>query len=268
MTSGSKFMFLRQLSSLLLVTALTVSAAPDLREAPNPAAIPANQLVVSGNACGPTALLNAFRFGDASWQRASDALTGETDKQRIYTIIREYGMRPSAHLTGRPRWSKKGVNLADLTDIANEMTRGRFLPQVRQEVLFRSSRETPAKLLARVHSHLETSLKKNFPPLISLRRYVMRGGTWMALDAHFVTVTAVPRKLDKNALSFAIRYVDPWGGKFCQGAVALPDRPVLADATAESPCLVAEFPDASVGKKLIRRGETSTLVPAAVLGRW
>ncbi len=261
-------MFLQRVSSLLLASALAVAAAPDLREASNSGATPANQLVVSGNACGPTALLNAFRCGDASWQRASAALTGDTDRQRIYTIIREYGMRPSAHLTGRPRWSKKGVNIADLTDIANEMTRGHFLPQLNQEVLFRDSRETPEKLLLRTHSRFETSLKKGFPPLVSLRRYVKRDGSWMALEAHFVTVTSVPRKLDKHARSFAIRYVDPWGGKSSQGTIALADQPVLADAAADSPCLVAKFPAASVGKKLVRAGEGSTLVPAAVLGRW
>lgn len=261
-------MFLRRLSEILLVTALTVAAAPDLREAPTPAATPANQLVVSGNACGPTALLNAFRFGDASWQRASDALTGETDKQRIYTIIREYGMRPSGHITDRPRWSKKGVNLADLTDIANEMTRGRFLPQVNQEVLFRSSRETPENLLRRTHARLETSLKKGLPPLISLRRYVKRSGSWMALEAHFVTVTSVPRKLDKNARSFSIRYVDPWGGKSCQGAISIPTAPVLAEDVADSPCLEAVFPQASVGKKNVRKNEASALIVAALLGRW
>ncbi len=261
-------MFLRRVSEILLATALTVAAAPDLREAPTPAATPANQLVVSGNACGPTALLNAFRFGDASWQRASDALTGETDKQRIYTIIREYGMRPSAHLGGRPRWSRKGVNIADLTDIANEMTRGHFLPQLQQEVLFRDSRETPDKLLRRTHDHLETSLKKGLPPLISLRRYVKRNGSWMALEAHFVTVTAVPHKLDKHARSFSIRYIDPWGGKPCQGVVAIPATPVLADNAADSPCLEAVFPQASVGKKSVRKDEANVLIVAALLGRW
>lgn len=261
-------MFLRRVSEILLATAMTLAAAPDLREAPNPAATPANQLVVSGNACGPTALLNAFRFGDASWQRASSALAGEFDKQHILTIIREYGMRPSAHIAGRSRWSKKGINLADLADVANEMTRGHFLPQVSQEVLFLTSRETPHKLLVRAHSRMETSLKKGLPPLISLRRYVKRNTAWVILDAHFVTVTSVPRKLDKHASSFAIRYLDPWGGKSCEGRIALPDRPILAEGIAASPCLIADFPAASVGKKLVRRGEVSTLVPAAVLGRW
>lgn len=261
-------MFLRRASSILLASASFATAAPDLREAPKLGAAPANQLVVSGNACGPTALLNAFQSGDASWRRASDALAGDTDKKRILAIIREYGMRPSAHIQGRPRWSKKGINIADLTDIANEMTRGRYLPQVSQEVLFRDAKETPEKLLRRCHARLETSLKKGLPPLISLRRYVKRGGAWTALEAHFVTVTAVPRKLDKHARSFSIRYMDPWGGKSCEGTITLPERSILADDPAGSPCLAASFPAASVGSKLVRRGEVSTLVPAAVLGRW
>lgn len=251
-----------------LVSVLPLRAAPPLREAPNPAARPANQLVVSGNACGPTALLNAFRFGNSGWQRASDALTGETDKQLIYTIIRDYGMRPSVHIKGRPRWSSKGVNLADLLDIANEMTRGHFLPGLSQEVMFRKPGESPEKLLKRVHARLNTSLEKGFPPLISLRRYVKRDGSWVALEAHFVTLIALPRNLERNASSFEIRYVDPWGGKSCGGRIAISDKPLLAAATAESPCLVADFPESSVGKKSVRRGEISSLTAAAVMGRW
>jgi hypothetical protein len=261
-------MFRLLASSAFLASGLWASAASPLLEAPNPKATPANQLVVSGNACGPTALLNSFHFANPAWQRASNAISGETDKQRIYTIIREYGMRPSAHLKERPRWSKAGVNLADLCDIANEMTRGHFLPLVSQEVMFRKPGEISAKLLKRVHSRLGTSLEKGFPPLVSLRRFVKRGGSWVAIDAHFVTVTTIPRKLDKNASSFSISYVDPWGGKICQGNLAVPDRAILADAPADSPCLDADFPQASVGKRNVRKGEPTALTLAAVLGRW
>lgn len=257
----------RLLASSVLLTPW-LAAAPPLREAPNPAAVPANQLVVSGNACGPTALLNAFRFANADWQRALSAIVGDSDKQRIYTIIREYGMRPSTTLKDRPRWSKKGVNLADLCDIANEMTRGHFLPPLSQEVLFRNPRETQQALLQRVLTRLNTSLEKGFPPIISLRRYVKRDRVWIALDAHFVTVTSLPRKLAKGQTSFEIAYLDPWGGKPCQGVITIPDSAVLAEIPAESPCLEADFPQASVGRKLVRQGEPSTLTLAAVLGRW
>ncbi len=258
-------MFRLLASSLLLVTGLL--AAPATREAANLAATPANQLVVSGNACGPTAILNAFRFGNSDWQRAT-AISGETDKQRIYTIIREFGMRPSTAIKGRPRWSKKGVNLADLRDIGNEMCLGKFLPQLNEEVWFRYPGESQEKLLKRVHARLNTSLEKGLPPIISLRRFVKRSDVWTALDAHFVTVIAVSRKLESGSQSFPVTYIDPWGGKICQGNIALPTRPVLADAAQSSPCLEADFPQASVGKKLVRKGETSTLTLAAALGRW
>lgn len=258
-------MFRQTAGSFLIACALAGAAIA----APQPA----NQLEVAGNACGPTALLNAFRFGNKDWQRASDAATGDTDKQKIYTIIREYGMRPSNHIKGRPRWSRKGVNLADLCDIANEMTRGRFLPQVSQEVVFLKPGEPQEKLLGRVRQLLETSQKKGLPPVISLRRYVRRakdGGppAWTILDAHFVTVTLVPGRLEKDARSFPVTYVDPWGGKVSQGSIAISDSAVLADTAATTPCLVADFPQASVGKKLVRPGESTALTVAAVLGRW
>ncbi len=260
-------------NSLLAVFCGTAVAAPPTRDAPNAQAVPANQLTVSGNACGPTALLNAFRFGSPDWQRAYQAIAGETDKQRIYTIIRESGMRPSNSIKGRPRWSRKGVNLMDLCDMGNELTRAHFLPLMSQEVLFAKPGEPREKLLGSVHQQLETSLAKGLPPIISLRRYVHRGQQgnapeWVVLDAHFVTITSVPRKLEKGATSFPVAYADPWGGKICQGAISIPGRGVLANTVTDSPCLEAVFPEASVGKKLVRPGESGTLTVVAILGRW
>jgi len=245
-------------------------AAPPTREAPNPGAVAADQLVVSGNACGPTALLNAFRFGNTNWQRASTALAGDSDKQRIYSIIRQYGMRPSKHVNRRARWSKKGINIADLADIANEMTVGQALPIVEQEVLFLKPGETQEKLLKRVHYRLNTSLSKGLPPVLSLRRYAKRAATgqWTVLDAHFVTLTSIPAKLGKGDRSFPVTYLDPWGGKSCEGSISITNRAVLADAAGSSPCLEADFPQAAVGKKLLRPGEPTALTVAAVLGRW
>ena len=265
-TAVSKLMFRHAASSIWLALCL-----PALADAAAP--VPADQLVVAGNACGPTALLNAFRFGNLDWQRAASAIAGDTDKQRIYTIIRESGMRPSHSIKGRPRWSRKGVNLADLHDIANELTRGHFLPLMSEEVLFLKPGETQEKLLRRVHSRFETSLAKGLPPIISLRRYALRRQdknppAWVVLDAHFVTITSVPGNLDKNPHSFPVTYIDPWGGKICHGLISIPARPVLASAAADSPCLEAVFPQALVGKKLIRNGEPTALTVAAVLGRW
>jgi hypothetical protein len=266
-------MFRLALINLFMACCLPIWAESSLREAPNPAATPANQLLVSGNACGPTALLNAFRFGSENWQRASNAISGETDKQRIHTIIRQYGMRPSKSIIGRPRWSKKGVNLTDLCDIGNEIKQPHFLPTLGQEVLFRIPRESQEQLLLRTQRRLDASLERGFPPIVSLRRYALRkqegkAAEWVVLDAHFVTVTAVPRKLEGGARSFSVSYIDPWGGKIAQGAITIPNRGLLADGAGDSPCLEVVFPHASVGKKLVRGGEHSVLTISAVLGKW
>ena len=248
-------------------------AAPAAREAPNPAAVPVNQLVVAGNACGPAALLNAFRFGNTDWQRAANALAGANDKESILKIIREIGMRPSKHVPGRPRWSRRGVSVADLRDMANEMTAGRFLPPLSEEVFFPPPGETPEKLLRRVYQRLATSLAKGLPPVVSLRRYVLRPQDgkppqWVAIDAHFVTLTLMPRALEKNARAFDVGYIDPWGGKRCQGSIEIPASPVFVDTAGGASCLEADFPQSAAGKTLVRRGEKTVLVPAAAIGRW
>ena len=262
-------------SGVCALAPLQAPGAPATREASNIAAAPANQLVVAGNACGPAALLNAFRFGTSDWQRASNALAGSNDKESILRIIREIGMRPSKHVPGHPRWSRRGVSVADLRDMANEMTLGQYLPPVSEEVFFLAGRETPEQLLRRVYQRLSTSLTKGLPPILSLRRYALRrlkksdpAPQWMVIDAHFVTLTVLPRHLDAPVRSFAVSYIDPWGGQRCHGDLRIPDHPVFADGAGNSSCLVADFPQSPVGQKSVRGGEQTLLVVSAAIGRW
>lgn len=253
----------------LLATA-SLLCAEETKVASDPAVVPANQLSVSGNACGPTALLNAFRFGNKDWQRVLETIPGKNDRERILGIIRHIGMRPSKHLPGRARWSRGGVSVADLKDMANEMTLGKYLPQLNDEVFFPKAGETPEKLLRRVHSRLETSLRKGFPPILSIRRYALRGKTpqWTLLDAHLVTVVAVPRRLDRQARSFDLSYIDPWGGRRSQGRIVIPVAPLLAAADGNGGCLEAAFPESLVGKAKVKRGEKSAIIVSAAIGRW
>ncbi len=259
------------LVSILLAT--SALAASPLLEAFNTQAVPANQLAVSGNACGPAALLNAFRFSNNDWQRALTDIHGNNDRERMLRIIREIGMRPSKYTPGHPRWSRRGVSVADLKDMANEMCIGKFLPLISEEVFFLQPRETPEKLLRRIHQRLSTSLAKGLPPVISLRRYALRrqdgnAPQWIVLDAHFVTLTRLPRKLDSNARSFSVSYIDPWGGRRCEGEIRIPQLALLADASGRSSCLEAAFPQTSAGKKLVRRNEPTVLAISAAIGRW
>lgn len=259
--------------SLSLLIFAPWAAAEEMREAPNIAATPANQLVVSGNACGPTALLNAFRMGNPAWRRVAETVPGSDDKQRILSIIRTHGMRPSNHLGNRARWTRGGVGLADLTDMGGEMIHGRFLSPLSHEVFFLKPRETPEKLVARVHQRVEKSLAKGLPPVFSIRRYVHRrtktgSMEWTILEAHFVTITSVPRKLPRGSNSFSVRYVDPWGGKRGEGVIRISETGLLALPGGHSPCLEVVFPEVDVGRKLVRHGEKSAIAASGAIGLW
>ena len=250
-----------------------VLAAPAVREAPNNTSVPVNQLVVAGNACGPAALLNAFRCGSTDWQRASQELAGATDKECLLKIIREIGMRPSRHLPGHARWRRRGVSVADLRDMANEMTVGHYLPQISEEVFFPQPRETQEQLFRRVYQRLATSLTKGLPPIVSLRRHALRqppgeAAQWVVIAAHCVTLTAMPRTLDKNVRAFSVSYIDPWGGRRCNGSIGIPGSLVFAAPGAEVGCLTADFPQSEVGSKEVRGGEQTVLAVAAAIGRW
>lgn len=250
-----------------------MSAAPVQKDAGKLLPVPVNQLLVAGNACGPAALLNAFRFGNTDWQRALEAAVGANDKERIHKVIREIGMRQSKHIPGRPRWSRRGVSVADLRDMANEMTTGRFLPQLSDEVFFLNPRETPEKLLQRVHQRLSKSLSKGLPPILSLRRYALRKPSsgppqWMLIDAHFVTLTAIHGKPARETRGFGVDYIDPWGGKYGQGMIRIPDASFLADVGGNPSCLEAVFPKTSVGEKMVRKGEKTYIAVSAAIGRW
>ena len=243
------------------------------REAPTPTANPVNQLSVAGNACGPAALLNSFRFGASHWHRAAEAVAGDSDRERMLSIMRGPGMRPSRHIPGRARWTRSGVGLSDLRDIAEEVTSSQRLPHLSEEVFILKSRETPEQLLRRVHHRMEKSLAAGFPPVISLRRLAWRSQKsgapqWVAIDAHFVTIIALPRRLERNARSFAVRYVDPWGGRICVGDIAISAQSVFTNSEGYSACLEAWFPEAGVGKKHLKPAENSVLTVAAGLGKW
>jgi hypothetical protein len=257
---------LRSVLSLLILASL---CAPRRAAAEEPVArkLPAfNQRTVSGNACGPVALLNALRFGDAFWQNGLKGVEGDTDRQRLAFVIRAYGGKPSTRLAGRPRWSPAGINLADLNDLADDLLVPCGLPALKSDTLVPDNGQDPRKFLKSTHRRLAASLERGFPPIISLRRFVWRktaGGqpAWLATEAHYVTVTRIQDDLPRGDRSFTVTYLDPNGGRRCSGTLRLPDAP-------SPPGLVAAFPATPVGRKNLKDGETTVLVLSAVLGRW
>lgn len=251
---------LRVVASLVCLVGFAPSraAAQDVRELP--AGKPVNQLCISGNACGPAALMNSLRSSREPWRQVAERLPGEGDRGQLRYLIRAHGMRPSESLRGRPRWSRNGINVTDLTVMANEVCASGYFLKWRNDFPGAGERD-----LRRLHQRVERSLKHGLPPVISLRRLVQRKvagrAMWLPLDGHYVTVLSVPKSLPRGAAAFPVRYIDPWGGKIRTGFIRC--------ETPSSGCgLIAEFPQAEVGKSKVRKGEASVLSCAAVLGTW
>jgi hypothetical protein len=256
------------LRKVLFSFTLITSALADDRWAPNAVAGPVNQLIIAGNACGPAALLTSLQCGDESWQAVSKIIPGSSDKSKLLYIIKAHGLQDSASLKGRKRWTRHGINADDLEQIAGELAAMKGLPSPRSEQLFRKGRETPAKLIARTHDRLRDSLKRGFPPVLSLKRYVFRQGQWQSIQGHFVTIVRVPEKIDRKASSFTFTYFDPWQGKKHEGTFRVPTEPLISIDGQSSSCLEAVVPSADVGRELVKSGEKTFIVPVGVMGRW
>ena len=223
-----------------------------------------NQLALSGNACGPAALLNAFNLASPRWREIPQAIPVENDRGRISYIIRRHGARPSRHLAGRPRWeSGTGISLVDLTDVANEMRGTRRLPELEWEVLLPRKRESANSLMDRAHGRLAKSLRRGFPPVIGLQRMARRKvgseESWVTVYGHFIVVTSLPRSIPRKADRIPFEYADSWGGKLRTGTLRLETGHGFA-------AVVAELPESRVGSRLIRRGEQSIVIASSSLG--
>lgn len=207
---------------MLLVVMLPECAPQGPATAPNPQAKAANQLAIAGNACGPTALLNALRFGAPPYQTAAAAIPGNDDRAQLRHIIIQHGGRRSTLIPQRNRWSRRGINAADLTDIAHELTAPHGARRVK--LILPQGHDA----FHTTYRQLAQSLRRGFPPIISLRRYA---GT-QVIDSHFVTVLQVPDQLPADATSFSMDYLDPLGARKCQGKIHIPQNsptPLLAD---------------------------------------
>jgi hypothetical protein len=203
--------------------------------APNHGAIAADQLDIGGNACGPTALLNAWRFGSTACQNIAGTLPGTDDRAQLRHLIVHHGGKRSTHMPHRNRWSRRGINSADLTDLANQLMDRH---DVRSVTLIVPQGKNS---LRTTHHQLARSLRRGFPPVVSLRRYE---GT-KVIDSHFVTVLRVPDHLDKNASFFTMEYLDPIGGKKCHGRVTA--REIISHTQ-----LLADTPSTPVGRSLAK----------------
>lgn len=193
-----------------------------------------DQLAIAGNACGPAALLNALRHGSLPYQQAARAIPGDTDTKQLRDIILHQGSCRSNHGSRRPRWSRRGIHAADLTDVANDIVAPHGAPRLQLWIPVAVSSKHA------LHRKIVRSLRAGFPPILALRRYA----GIEVVGSHYVTLCEI-RLLDGEDEAWSVEYLDPLGGKKCHGIIR-------AYKTAGPWRYLADFPETPVGLKRAR----------------
>ncbi|MDQ8189520.1 hypothetical protein [Roseibacillus persicicus] len=217
-----------------------------------------------GNSCGPASLLNSFGAGTERWQKAYLQIPGSSDRARIASVIKSWGLQPSTTFTNRSRWQQRGgVNFEDLAAMAEDMRKIHWtLPKVKSELFFSAPGSESVGQLKLAHKRLSKSFDKGMPPILSVRRFVLRKGIWQSVHGHFVVLTAMPSKLNRGETSFPVTLVDPVGAKSFVGTVT------IADSRTSLPCLILNCPTNPVGKTAVQSGERHALGLAGAIGAW
>src|SRR5438105_82003 len=101
--------------------ALSTSAQQPLRDRKDVL----TQAEVGENACGPCALINSFRRGDAKLQEMLDRLPGKSGHDQVRHLIKEYGSKPSEdYKAKKPRYVEtSGITWVDMRHIVNDLLR-------------------------------------------------------------------------------------------------------------------------------------------------
>lgn len=217
-----------------------------------------------GNSCGPACLLNAFGAGEKPYQECFAKLPGASDRARIASVIKSWGQEPSQSIPGRPRWELHGgVNFQDLVLMAAGMSELNWSARKpRGELFFAAPGRDSQGMLATAHKHFAKSLKKGLPPILSVRRFVHRGGQWQSVHGHFVVLTAMPEKLPRGSAAFPIQFCDPQGAKQLGGTVT------ISQNKEGLPCLTLLSLTSKIGSSQVRGGEPSALGLAGAIGVW
>jgi hypothetical protein len=254
-------------SILLTLASLTLTVAGQALDltVPNPGFSFIDQSKGAGNACGPASLLNSFGSGGAQYRTVYKRVPGTSDRARIASVIKSWGLKPSLKFPDRKRWqNRRGINFADLREMSREMAALQWnASKPEGELFFLQHNSRDQKLLQSAHQRLAKSLRAGFPPILSVRRFTFRQGYWQSVHGHFVTLTAMPSKLPRKGRSFPIRLLDPIGAKERTATITLPKK-----ESAAFPCFILKAPGNKIGTRDVKNGEANHLALAGAIGVW
>ncbi len=174
------------------------------------------QHTAGDKACGPTALLYAFKLGNKGMRGAYSKLPGATDQEKLKSLVSQLSGMPSQVIYHQKRLDEKeGMSAQDLFAAANDL-----LPGLQRMNFDRSEKEGEiGTFLKRVHQNLLNSIANGVPVMAIVVPYMAsfeakkNRNTWSEHNGHYVVITGVPDALSDDALSFSVEYLDPDTGK-------------------------------------------------------
>lgn len=175
-----------------------------------------NQRLHSANACGPASLMNALKFGDSELNQVYKKLSGSNDSNKLHFLIeRHFRSRPSVVGKGLKRWGFQGVYVKDMAQSSNEL-----LGELESSYLDREKGETDREQTLRIHEWMHDSIERGFPPILSLRSFIVRTRPendmeprWEMVFHHFVVVCSISALNGEQATGFEAKVVDSNGAK-------------------------------------------------------
>ncbi len=261
------------LSFALVATSSSCVGVKGSMSVPNAEAKAINQISIHKMGCGPASLINAYRCAGTQWNPARNVLQKGSDKEQFDFMVKYYGRVYSRYAHAAMRWDdSNGINGPDLTDLANDFQKRNklSLPKLTHITHFIKSEQGEQALLRATHKHLVHSLKEGFPPILSVKRVAQRDSRWRQVHGHFVVLYEIPGSLPRDATSFKIKYIDPWGGKIKSGTILISQKSFYAADNAaqkptlqKSPTLAIDFPYSNLGRHLVKSKERSATILAA-----
>jgi len=168
--------------------------------------------------------LNALRFGPPAFQDAYAALPGDTDSEKLASIIATHGSAPSAAMPGQSLFGSKGGVWPD--DVHNYFSsiladQGESMSWTFFDI---ADNEAPDEHLRRVHGILVSSLEQSTPIIAGVNSYAARKQEdqkfqWKGIYAHYILIVRLSRHINTNAQGFLFQFVEPSIGRLCEGYI-------------------------------------------------
>jgi hypothetical protein len=180
-----------------------------------------------GWACYPSAVYNSLANGSSVARDRVADLPGETDLERVQFLTSEYGSKPSTSYAGtRSRYSvDKGITAEDALELFADALPEAAGFTVRGEYLDRIEGEGWGDHLLRVHGMLNSSLTREFPPVLMFRAFAAKtpqeaeAESWHGLFGHAVALLQIQKSVEAEDAGFWIRFADSTSGKIEHGFV-------------------------------------------------